>query len=373
MRGLSLEKTKKLAKFETVREDVATQHDLKNPDSVIEMSRLRLTEQLDVEIPNLGVFQMTNWAKKQMGSILGVQWDKWFDPKFVDHSQVQEELHRRFSRTGDQRKLRTMRFKKGAPGIPGCDGYLRAVLSPTYHPIDDERLFDRMEKQFGGKVSELKFMPNHLSQKSSWGNDHCNYYTMVGNPINMGPIDRNHPDPQVRRVYDIAATEGALPEDDLVYPGFNMRNSEVGFTAITIDEFSFRLVCLNGMMVTVGDSRLMYRRHVPIDDAQLDKQLTDVFAKAPVRWERTKQMMAFSQGVVIELPAQVIDEELKRLDAPKHFRDLAIKKHEEEPLNNGYGIIQAITRAAQDYDDMDKRFDFEAMGGRVLQRIARAA
>lgn len=371
MRGLNLEQSKKkLVKFDTVREAVGQHHSLKNPDVTIEMDKIRLNEQLDVEVPNLGTFRMTDWAKKQVGSILGVQWDKWFDPRFVSHLQVQEELQRRFSRTGDQRKLRTMQFKPGAPGISGCDGYLRAVLSPTYHPIDDERLFDRLEKQFGSQVSEMNFMPNHLSKKATWGNDHCNYYTLVGQPINMGAIDRNHPDPSVRRIYDIAEREGALPKDDLVYPGFQMRNSEVGFTAITIDEFSFRLVCLNGMMITTGDSRLMYRRHVPIEDARLDEQFKQVFSHAPVRWEKTRQQMSKAQAIVVENPAQIIEDELKRLDAPKHFRDLAVKKHEEEPLKNGWGVLQAITRAAQEYDDMDRRFDFEAMSGRVLQRVA---
>jgi hypothetical protein len=374
MKGLNLEQAKKIVKFDAVRDVVARQHDLKNPDVVIEMDKIRLTKQLDVEIPNAGTFRMTDWAKKQIGSILGVQWDKWFDPRFVTHTQVQEELQRRFSRTGDQRKLRTKRFKDGSPGIPGCDGYLRAVLGPVYHPIDDERVFDRLEKQFGSESSELQFMPNHLSKKNSWGNDHCNYYTMVGQPVNMGAINREHPDPEVRRTYDIAEMEGALPEDDLVYPGFNMRNSEVGYTAITIDEFSFRLVCLNGMMITTGDSRLLYRRHVPIEDAHLDKQLKDVFDKAPVRWETTRQQMALVQGVLLNSPTQVIEDELKRLGAPKYFRELAVKKHEEEPLKNGYGVLQAITRAAQDYDDdMDKRFEFEAMSGRVLQRMAAMA
>lgn len=373
MKGLSLEQTKTLVKFDAIREAIARQHDLKNPDTVIGMDRIRLTEQLDVELPNAGTFRMTNWAKKQLGSILGVQWDKWFDPKLVSHHHVQEELQRRFSKTGDQRKLRTVRFKNDAPGVPDCDGYLRAVLSPTYYPIDDERVFDRLERQFGAQTSELQFMPGHLSKKSSWGNDHCNYYTMVGQPINMGAINRQHPDPQVRRVYDMAETEGALPDDDLVYPGFGMRNSEVGYTAVTIDEFSFRLVCLNGMMITTGDSRLMYRRHVPIEDARLDKQLKDVFDRAPVRWETTRRQLAIAQDTALENPALVIENELKRLDAPKHFRDLAVKKHEEEPLKNGYGVLQAITRAAQDYDDMDKRFEFEAMGGKVLQHVATAS
>lgn len=370
MKGLNLEKSKKLIKFEELRETVAQHHSLKNDDIVIDMDKIRITEQLDVEVPNAGTFRMTNWAKKQLGSLLGVQWDKWFDPRFVDHNQVQYELQSRFCKTKDQRKLRTMKFKPGAPGIDSCDGYMRAVLSPTYHPIDDERVFDRLEKQFGGQVSELHFMSNHLSKKSVWGNDHCNYYTLVGQPMNMGAIDRNHPDPMVRSVYKMAEMEGALPEDDLVYPGFNIRNSEVGFTAITIDEFSFRLVCLNGMMITTGDSRLMYRRHVPIEDTQLDKQLKDVFDKAPVRWETTRKQLSKSQDAQLDSPAQIIEDELKRLDAPKHFRDLAIKKHEDEPLNNGYGVLQAITRAAQEYEDMDKRFEFEVMGGKVLHRMA---
>jgi hypothetical protein len=368
MLGLNLEGTKTLAKFEDVRETVAQNHALKNPDVTVDMAQLRITDALDIEVPRLGVFNMTEWSKKQLGSILGVQWNKWFDKKLVTAAQIQEELQRRFSKTGDQRKLRTSSFRAGAPGVPGCDGFLRAVLSPTYHAIDDERLFDRLDKEFGSNVNGLNFMPNHLSKKSSWGNDHCNHYTMVGEPVNMGAIDRNHSDPAVRGIYDIAEREGLLPKDDLVYPGFHMRNSEVGYTAITIDEFSFRLVCLNGMMITTGDARLMYRQHRPIEDAALDKQFREVFQKAPVRWEDTRQRMATAQAVVIDHPENFLEEELKRLEAPKHFRDAAVKAFEKEPLKSAYGVVQAVTRAAQEYDDMDRRFEFEAFGGKIMQR-----
>lgn len=370
MNGLNLEQSKTLRRFDDVRGAVATNAALKNPDRTIEMERLRITEALDVEIPNQGTFRMTDWAKKQLGSILGVQWSKWFDPKLVKSDEIQQELQRRFSKTQDQRKLRTNKFREGTPGIPNCDGYLRAVLSPTYHSIDDERLFDRLEKKFIGKLDELSFMDNHLSTRSRWGNDHCNYYTLVGQPINMGAIDRKHPDPQVREIYDIAEKEGALPKDDMVYPGFQMRNSEVGFTAVIIDEFSFRLVCLNGMMITTGDSRLMYRRHVPIEDAALDAQFNQVFDNAPVRWEKTRQLLASSQGVVVDHPEAFLEDELKKLEAPKHFREAAIKAFKKEPLKTGYGMVQAITRAARAYEDMDKRFEFEALAGRVLHRAS---
>lgn len=372
MRGLSLEDTRRLVKFDDVRREVGERAALCNPDEKIEMHKLRITPELDIEIPKMGTYRMTDWAKKQLGSILGVQWTKWFDPKLVNHDRVQDEIQHRFAKTGDVRKLRTARFKDGTPGVPGCDGYLRAILGPTYHPIDNERIFDRLEREFGSRVGQFNFMKNHLHRKGSWNNDHCHHFTLVGDPINMGAIQRDHSDKNVRDVYTIAAAEGMLPSDDIVYPGFHMRNSEVGFTAVTVDEFSFRLVCLNGMMVTVGDSRLLYRQHRPIDDATLDKQIGEVFENAPVRWEGTRQRLTEMRENEVDDAEKMIDDVLKRMDAPKHFREHAVKSFEAEPLRTEFGILQAITRAAQEYEDMDQRFEFEALAGRFMARGPRA-
>jgi len=366
MNAVRLDEVKNLIKFEQVRKEVAAQHDLKLPDVEIEMSKVRVTPTFDLELPQVGVFRMTDWAKKQLGQALGVQWGKWFDPKLVTNDVVQAEIHRRFDKTHEKKKLRINQFSPTAPGITGCDGYMRAVLTPTYHPIDDERIFNRMEKRFGGRLENLRFMKNHLSKKSSWGNDHCNHYTLVGDAINLGEIDLNHPDPDVKHWYEVAKMENRLPKDDTIYPGFHMRNSEVGYTAITIDEFAFRLVCLNGLMITVGDSRLLYRQHRSIVDDEIDRQLDQAFQRAPERWESTRQKMVRSQSQQVLNPAEFIEIELKRLDAPKYFREAAIKAFDLEPLKTAYGALQAITRAAQDEQDMDKRFEFEAMAGKLL-------
>ena len=320
-------------------------------------------QDLNVEIPKLGTFSMTSWARKQLGSMLGVNWDRWFNPAHVDHKRVQDEIQHRFSKTGETRKLRTRRFSDKAPGVSGCDGYLRAILGPTYHAIDDERVFSRLDRAHNSKINELNFMPNHLSTKSSWGNDHCNHYTVVGSPINMGALNPNQ-----SPGYRMARNAGKLPDADWVYPGFHIRNSEVGYTAIIIDEFSFRLVCLNGMMMTIGDSRLMYRQHRPIEDKILDDQLGNVFAKVPQRWETTRQKLTAMKEKVIDEPEQAIEMALSRMDAPKHFREAAVNAYAAEPLGTQYGVLQAITLAAQEYDDMDKRFEFESMAGRYIAR-----
>lgn len=371
--GLRIEDQKKLIKFEDVRQTVAEEHALKNSDITLEMDKLRITPELNVEIPRLGVFTMTDWSKRQLGQILGVQWDKWFDPKLVDYRDVQTEVQKRFSRTRDTRKLRTKRFRLGAPGVDKCDGYLRAVLSPTYHSIDDERVFDRIDRRFASRVSNLAFMKNHLNKTATWGNDHCSYYTIITKePVDLGPINRNHENPQVRHIYDLAEREGKLPESDYIYPGIQVRNSEVGYTALVMDEFTFRLVCLNGAIVCVGDSRLMYRQHRPIETELLDKHLNEVFDKLPVRWEITRKNYGILASIPVENPDQVITKHLEKLEAPKTFQEAAIKAFQLEPLPNMYGVLQAVTRAAQTYsEDMDKRFDLEALAGRLLHMAPR--
>jgi len=361
-----------LTSFETVRENIAETHSLKYADRVVSMETVKITPELHMEVPGAGVFSLTSWARRQVASIVGVQWDKWFDPEHIKPAEIQEELQRRFSRTHDQRKLRLSKFKPGSPGVQECDGYIRAVLSPTYHPIDDEKVFDRLGTKYGSQISELAFMRDHLSKTSNWGNDHCNHYSVISKePTSLGMIDRNSDNPAVRRIYDLAEREGKLPDMDYVYHGYHIRNSEVGFTAITIDEFNFRLVCLNGAMMCVGDSRLLYRQHRPIDDVELDRQLGDVFDKGPKRWAKTNKNFALLREIPVSDPPLVIEKELVKREAPKHFRDASVKAFDLEPLPNMFGVVQAVTRAAQGYDDMDQRFDFESIAGRIIDDAAK--
>ena len=344
MFGMELIQSKKVIKFEEVRQVVAEQYSRNNADTTIDMAQLRVTPELNLEVPQLGTFTMTDWSQKQLGQILGVQWSKWFNPTIVDHATIQEEIQKRFSKTHDTRKLRTTRFPDGDPGKKNCDGYIRAVLSPTYYSIDNERVFSKLEQNFGSRVTELQFMKGHLSRTGSWGTDHSDHFTALAPDI-------------------------AIAENDHVYPGIHIRNSEVGFTALTIDEFLFRLVCTNGLMRREGESRLMYRQHRPIEDQEMDKKLNHVFTNAPQLWERTRrQLLAARTGIYIENMATFLEEELSRLNAPKYFRESAVKAFEKEPEHNVFGAIQAITRAAQDVDDMDARFEFEALAGHLLQK-----
>lgn len=372
--GLLLQNSKKkLISFSEAREQVALRHALNLPDVVIEMSKVKVAEAKDaaLDIPGHGTYCMTDWARKQLGAVLGVQWDKWFDPKYVDTRSVQDEVQKRFTGSGASHKLRLCRFNGSGAEADlrgrGYDGYVRAVLGPNYASIDDERVFDRMEKSYKSQLSGVNFMKNHLSAAGHWNNDHCSYYSMIGEPVNLGPIDRNSPSLDVRKVYDLAEREGRLPDADWVYPGMQLRNSEVGYTALQIAEFVFRLVCLNGAIVCIGKEQLMYRTHRPTEDKLLDKQLGDAFTKLPEKWKRTETNMKLLSAIPIkEDPNEEIEKQLGKMDATKEFIERAKGSYLLEPLATMYGILQAITRAAQSYEDMDKRFELESLGGRLI-------
>ena len=377
MNGLLLQDQKKLLKFNVVREQVERRNDLNLPDVVVEMTKVKVADTKDtaLDIPGHGVFCMTAWARSQLGSYLGVQWDKWFANKYVSSKDIQEEIQRRFRRSGESKKLRLCRFNGAEDDAKlkqsGYHGYVRAVLGPTYASIDDIRVFDRIAKSYRHQLDEVSFMKNHLSKLGHWNNDHCSYYSMVGAPINLGPLDRQNPDKNVRRIYDLAEREGKLPDADWVYPGMQLRNSEVGYTAVQISEFLFRLVCLNGAIICTGESKLMYRTHRPIEDVILDKQLEAVFSNAPARWKLTEQNMKILSSIVLQDPLIELERQLLKMEVPKKFIEQAKTAFEMEPLPTMYGVLQAITRAAQTEDDMDKRFDLESLGGRLITSAPR--
>ena len=49
------------------------------PDKVIPMSALKVDEDLNVIVPGEGSYQMNQWARSQLSSLLGLKFDRWFE------------------------------------------------------------------------------------------------------------------------------------------------------------------------------------------------------------------------------------------------------------------------------------------------------
>lgn len=370
-RGL-LMRSKRLIKFEEVCDIITRLADQNFPDKTVALKDIRvvLSEKdaacVNLEVPDIGVLELTDWSKRQLGSKLGITWDKWFNPDYISTKEIEEEMKRRFTRTGEVAKIRSRRFDTRTSNRKLADGYIRGVLSPSYSPIDDVRIFDRLRKNFAGQMSDFDFMQDR--RKGTFYNDRASHYSIVSSPINMGPVDRKHRDARVRRFYEMAEREGKLPEEDWVYQGFHFRNSEVGYTAVTMDSSTFRLVCLNGAIVSNKDGRLLYRVHRDISDDAIDDLLSDAFKKMPTIWELNKRRM--EALLTTAVGGVAIENEIKRFlekeKAPKSHLEKVIEAFDTEPLTNRYGVWQALSSAAQQQTDMEKKQAFEEMAGRYL-------
>ena len=375
-RGL-LMRQKKLIKFDNVCKRVHKLADQNFPDKVIDLKDIRVVSDknekklsVNLDVRGIGILNMTEWSKHQLGTKLGINWDKWFNSEHIKPQEIEEEMRRRFSRTGDSAKIRARRFDSNSPNRKHADGFVRAVLSPTYSVIDDTRIFDRLAKNFGGEMKDVSFVQNHLG--SDFFNDRTSHYSIISNPIDMGPIERNHIDARVRNIYDLAAAEGTLPDRDWVYQGIHFRNSEVGYTAVTIDSSTFRLACLNGVIVSIKGERLLYRVHRGIEDTAIDDLLFNAFDKMPIAWERNRKRMTSLQGALVDREQVKVEIKrfLEREKASRAFIEEVKTAYEEEPIPSRYGIWQALTRAAKLSMDMEKRYEYEEMAGRYLAKAA---
>lgn len=337
----ALEGSGKLLSFDDVRQRVAELADLNYADRRVDMTQTHVTEQLDFYIPGMGILEMTDWSKSQIGSALGVRWDKWFDPELVDHKSVQDELQRRF-RAGEFQFL--VRGRRHEEPRARSQGLLRGFLGPRYHPVDDRRILDVMyQSEMGDYVDDIHFV---RWDKRDWLTDKSTHITgMFRDPLTIEQPD-------------------SPPET--YYHGFHIRNSEVGFAAVTIDDFWFNLLCANGLIVMDERRNLYRRRHIGVDDDVLEDELNKVWPLIAERKDKTQRALEESVAVSVERPLETMRSFLRRHNIPKYLINSATDAYEADPRPTRYGITQAITAAARQLDDPDKRLDMERVGGRFL-------
>ena len=352
-----------LINFDDLRNEIEERADRNFPDEVIDLRTLEFLASGRVYAPGRGILMLTDWSKSQLSSMFGVRWDTWF--KDCTGKEIQEEMQRRFNRRDNQMMLRSRKHppeaeKEQEAGADdkkeevASDGILRAVLSPNYHPLDDRWLLDRMALAVRGRIQEGGFLRSRSTEDAK-----SSHYTYVpGNSeINMG-------------------TGG---QDDILYAGWKIRNSEVGGCALSFDDFWFRLWCSNGMMdpdPSKGSGRLLYRTHRHIADEEFDGMLVNMFEIARSRQQDTLKKFKAAQAVSYASDGDAKDAITIFLERAKYSRDLvdrARKAYDAEPIATGFGAMNAITRAARDLQDKNQRHDMEHAAGKFVTQIVKKA
>jgi hypothetical protein len=192
------------------------------------------------------------------------------------------------------------------------------------------------------------------------------------------------------RMYIKAVTPAVTAEvklGDEVCAGVVIRNSEVGVGSFSVEPMVFRLVCLNGMISGSAGAGMMRQVHLgrrvqsdnlghilraetrAADDKAFMMAIGDV-VRAAVDEVRFRDVVAQMQRAAEDAPIQNVHSAVEILTKREGLSDgegHGILQH----LAAGgdltrWGLLNAVTRQAQDVDSYDRATELEALGGKVL-------
>lgn len=180
------------------------------------------------------------------------------------------------------------------------------------------------------------------------------------------------------------AVKDEIVPGDVVKAGFTISNSEVGLGCLRVEPLVYRLVCTNGMILP---DRVHRKYHT---GRQVEENLDNYgfFREETLRQDDKAYFMK-----VQDIVRNALDEQTFAM-AVKRFRDLkdkvvpapieAVKvlgdtyqftKKEIEQVTfhfigeqdlSQFGLVNAVTRTANDIDNYERATDFERMGGTML-------
>jgi hypothetical protein len=192
-----------------------------------------------------------------------------------------------------------------------------------------------------------------------------------------------------RRMYLKVVTprlETEVKKGDVVQSGILIQNSEIGVGMLSVTPIIFRLVCLNGMVVNDGAhksrhvgrnvgntesvSEIFSDETLAADDKALWLKVRDTVRAAlrdETRFHRAVNRLRDALGERIEQdPVQAV-RVLSDTHGLNETESGSILRHLIEGADlSRYGMVNAITRAAQDVESYDRSTELEVLGGKVL-------
>ena len=173
---------------------------------------------------------------------------------------------------------------------------------------------------------------------------------------------------------------------DVIRSGLVVKNSETGHGSIDLANFYERLACENGMVTESLFRKSHLGRPMPVDDdggasewfsdetRQADDnvlmmKLGDVVrgSIADESFQRTINLLRDSTEDVIEGdPAAAVVEVQRQHNLHDGERGSVLRHLIEGGDLSRYGVIQAVTRTAEDVPSYDRATELETLGGRIL-------
>lgn len=284
-------------------------------------------------------------AHRQLGERVGIP-AKYYDRMLsADPELLAHNVNRWFEREPEQRLIRTL------------DGNARAFLSNRYQRIDNDH------------VAEV-VLPVLLQAKD----------------VEIASCEITESKLYIKAItHAVRAEISSRRRGDFVEAGVIISNSEIGLGAVTVSPFFHFLVCTNGMIrnkegiranhvgtrmdadefisgVLADDTRKAIDRSVLL-------KVRDVVNAAMSQVAFDKAIAAMQATTVQQITGSPVAavEVLGNDFAFAESERSSILRHLIEGADlSRYGLMNAVTRAAEDLESYDRATEFEAAGGRIL-------
>lgn len=280
-------------------------------------------------------FGLTDWAHRQLAEKCGIPIKYYQKLLEADMFELLKDNINAWIRSRDQRLIRML------------DGNVRAILSDKYRIMDNEDVLLFALEQFRDYNVDIKRCD--LSETRMF----------------------------VKAV--VPHMEAEIKAGDKVIQGLMLSNSEVGSGSFKVQPYLFRQICSNGMIgehsiarIHLGAKReageLIYTdRTKQLQDETLLSEIRDVIASTFNQDIFLKWVDQLKHGteVVVDEPVDAVDNVVNRFKLPQAYKDSILSHFVKEGDPTQYGLSNALTRAAQDFESYETQIELETIGGRV--------
>jgi hypothetical protein len=287
-----------------------------------------------LKVSNKGAWPLTEWAHSQLAEKLEIPkryYDKMCESKKFE--LLSENIN---TWLGGKRRL-----------IRILDGKIRAILSDRYRIINNYDLvflaLDEFEKKETVEIYRIDLTETMLYLKA---------------------IDRTLVD--------------SIKNEDIVYGGLIIRNSEVGTSALRIEPFILRKVCSNGLILEHSLKKIHLGRQTleinEIDWSDETRELEDKVLWSKVRdiiratfdrevFNTWVKKLKESIEVKIEKPIKAVNSIVRNLSLGEGEREKLLI-YFSEPTK--YGLINAVTNLAGQLKNVEEQVRLEEFAGKIL-------
>jgi DNA-binding phage protein len=315
-------------------------------DYVADTRTLHMTDesQLAIEVNDSQVtLDVTSHAHRQIADRVGIP-TKYYDRIATNTPQLlAANVNTWFNHKPERRMVRTL------------DGNARAFLSDRYRRIDHYELLQAVLPVVGEMGEGVQIASTEIT-------DSRVYLKVINKQLEL-----------------------EVQKGDVVQAGFVISNSEIGMGAVRVEPLIYRLVCTNGM---ISQDFSQKRYHVGRAAAS-EEEAYELFTDETLQADDQAFMLKVRDTVraAVDLTKFSLIVERMREATERKIEGNPVKAVEiasrsfglNQTENSGvlthliqggdlsaYGLLNAITRTAQDVDSYDRATELERMGSQVL-------